>query len=974
MAAPSSCLCACALLLFLVAARPAPAQELLYDVIYRPPDVRYLVLESPHFDVIFQEGLGEEAREMAAILEGALPETQALTGTRHPLHMPVVLNRFNDRSNGYVTPLPFRQEIEGVAIKGDILSPRFSSWLMAVGPHELTHAAHAAHRTGFGFAGLLRPFSSDLSRTVNLTAPPGITEGAAVYQESRIEPGAGRLHFSRFTMKFRAAMLSDRPWTLAQMLERPAYTRPYNRFYIGGAHLFSELAEDDGGRFFRRATSLYSRWPFFGYGGALAYGTGRPTYKIGRDFRREVRAREEARLEALGPLTRPVAVAGARGLVHRRPRWLDGTTLVAYVKGYDVRAGFYRIDVRTGARRPISYQNVTEDVYYSLSRDTTAILFARYVPDPFVPIQALADVFRLDLASGAVERLTHDARVLSPVEVAGGETWALQNDGPFNQWVRLRERGVEPVTNYARAFFKSLIPSPDGRRIAVLLNVRGHQGLFRAYFDEEGGRPRLEPWLLFESASIFEASWSPDGRYLLFSADPGGISNLYALDVRGERLLRLTNAPFGALDPALSPDGRTLAYVDYQHERYNLVTLPFAPEAAEAVPLAEATFGRCLPWEAWLNQTSADALGDLPPLSDGPPSFRGVHPYRPLARLAPRALYPVLRLDDDAFDALPGTDLGPGAGVGLQGTDPLQRWSYGGAAFYRAGRIWGEATVQTGRWLLRPQLSLYDRPYTVLSGQEGVPSAVRAGVEERGVEAGLSLPILLTQNVYQSSALLALRGIARQVRFIDERGQAEGTFSGRLTLRPSAALAYRLQANGRDLIPNTGLVLSANAYADVRADQGGLGRALVTRLDLFLPFLRASNTGLRLNAGVLTQNRNALFDLLPLLPRDQANVFSAVFFDADGGTAGTFAHYGAEAVQPLLFIDNGFVLVPLYVKVLYGYGFAEQARRLRAGGGGRTALGAGLGLQVRVLHLLDLDLRLGLAFSPETSRWSAVFR
>ena len=40
-----------------------------YGVVYRPSGVRYLVLKSPHFDMIFQEGAEAEAREAAAILE-----------------------------------------------------------------------------------------------------------------------------------------------------------------------------------------------------------------------------------------------------------------------------------------------------------------------------------------------------------------------------------------------------------------------------------------------------------------------------------------------------------------------------------------------------------------------------------------------------------------------------------------------------------------------------------------------------------------------------------------------------------------------------------------------------------------------------------------------------------------------------------------------------------------------------------------
>ena len=387
---------------------------------------------------------------------------------------------------------------------------------------------------------------------------------------------------------------------------------------------------------------------------------------------------------------------------------------------------------------------------------------------------------------------------------------------------------------------------------------------------------------------------------------------MYALDVRAGRLLRLTNAPFGALDPSLSPDGQTLAYVDYQHERYRLATIPFAPEAAAEVPFPSG-FGKEVPWRVWLRQTSEEAVLDTAKVD-----LSDVRPYRALARLRPRAVFPVLRGDGDV--SIEDADLG--IGIGVQGADPLERWSYGGTAFYRARRLWGEAAVQSGRWRLRPRLGVYNRPYTVVGAQF-------YGIEERGVEAGLSLPVVLASNVYQSSLFLSLQGGFDQVRFIGEKGAADGPFTNRVTLRPSAALAYRVQANYRDLIPNTGVVLSTSARTDVYANRGERGRALVARLDLYLPLLRASNTGLRLNVGVLTQNRTALFDPLFFLPRGYGDVLLE---------SGTFLRYEADVVQPLWFIDNGFLLVPFYAKALYTYGFAESIWRTahsenRASGG-----------------------------------------
>ncbi|MFW6200934.1 MAG: hypothetical protein ACOC8B_00005 [Gemmatimonadota bacterium] len=83
----------------------------------------------------------------------------------------------------------------------------------------------------------------------------------------------------------------------------------------------------------------------------------------------------------------------------------------------------------------------------------------------------------------------------------------------------------------------------------------------------------------------YNATFSPDGRWLVFTSDRRGSPDLYALDLEeGGDPVRLTRHP--AMDDAadVSPDGERLVFVSTRDGNADVFTMPFAPgdSAAEA--------------------------------------------------------------------------------------------------------------------------------------------------------------------------------------------------------------------------------------------------------------------------------------------------------------------------------------------------------------------------------------------------------
>ncbi|NOZ57039.1 MAG: peptidase S9, partial [Calditrichaeota bacterium] len=99
--------------------------------------------------------------------------------------------------------------------------------------------------------------------------------------------------------------------------------------------------------------------------------------------------------------------------------------------------------------------------------------------------------------------------------------------------------------------------SPDSKRFATVVYAKGNNEL--AIFDIE--RRKLIRQRGFPGVGAMSSpAWSPDGRFIAFSGQKGGISDLYLWDLATDSLIQLTNDRYGQIQPAWSPDGTTIAF------------------------------------------------------------------------------------------------------------------------------------------------------------------------------------------------------------------------------------------------------------------------------------------------------------------------------------------------------------------------------------------------------------------------------
>ena len=128
----------------------------------------------------------------------------------------------------------------------------------------------------------------------------------------------------------------------------------------------------------------------------------------------------------------------------------------------------------------------------------------------------------------------------------------------------------EPVKGWA-------IWSPGGDRIAVT-RLPGDSIETLPVFGGTDGEVLWEA-KAGEDLSLIAQDWSPDGSVLLareFFPGEDGQFDIWTLPLDGERVpYRLTETPFNEFGPALSPDGRWMAYISDESGQYEVYVTSF---------------------------------------------------------------------------------------------------------------------------------------------------------------------------------------------------------------------------------------------------------------------------------------------------------------------------------------------------------------------------------------------------------------
>jgi Tol biopolymer transport system component len=142
--------------------------------------------------------------------------------------------------------------------------------------------------------------------------------------------------------------------------------------------------------------------------------------------------------------------------------------------------------------------------------------------------------------------------------------------------LHLADRTVTPVVTGPGDQIQPAV-SPDGRTLGYVSPVRGRLGtggIWTRPLTDAAAEPALVHYE--ESEYRMRPQWTPDGRAFVFGSDEMGSNDVAIVPADGGNAVVITNDPMGEFSPAVSPDGRTLAFISNRAGPMTLYTSSIA--------------------------------------------------------------------------------------------------------------------------------------------------------------------------------------------------------------------------------------------------------------------------------------------------------------------------------------------------------------------------------------------------------------
>ena len=509
----------------------------------------------------------------------------------------IILEDFSDSVYGFASVLPHRTiRLNLTAPNFKNFDTKFENWIKILLVHEYTHLAHF-DMTSKGTT-FLRFFLGQIIAP-NALQPMWAIEGLAIYKESKWSSG-GRLVDNRYDMYLRSDFLEGAQKDLkllqsSYLTSWPGGSAPY----IYGQSLVHYIAQKYGEEKLIAISEKFCAYPFLGMNWSIRKVLGINQDELYEDWQNEQYRHYQKQLKEVYHYSEPTVsdqITNHKYWVDN-PRWWQSNnantpSLLYKVNNTELYPTIRTYNPVTSEEKTIINRTTGHGTSYSLSPDNKYLIYAKLLN--YEEFYQYHDLFLYHLETEKQIRLTKGLRIKDPswhpdisnntivavVNHAGSNNlvlFSLENN--FLEKLKKNNDHLEDLLTDDNLIFLTdfhdgtqiaqPVWSPDGNQIAFSMWKNGFQDIYILELDRNNKTKDIRAITRSKHTDI-SPNWSPDGRYIYFSSDRSGIFNLYAFNIKENKLFRLTNVITGAFEPAISPDGQELAFIQYHASGYEL--------------------------------------------------------------------------------------------------------------------------------------------------------------------------------------------------------------------------------------------------------------------------------------------------------------------------------------------------------------------------------------------------------------------
>ncbi|HMG89127.1 MAG TPA: hypothetical protein VK589_03680 [Chryseolinea sp.] len=541
-----------------------------------PTSLKWQQVNTKNFRVLFPKGFDLQAQRVANTLEHIHTAESRTLGSR-PRKISVILQNQSSESNGFVSIQPRRSEFYTMPPQ-DYNFLGTNDWLDLLASHEYRHIVQYQHATrGFNRVIYYLFGSTGLSGMAQAAAPQWFWEGDAVATETAFTR-SGRGRIPNFNLLFKTNFLEGRTFNYHKQYLR-SYKHNIPDYYVLGYNMVSYLRKrTKDPEIWGKITARSWNVPFipFAFSNAIHKETGlyvTDLYKeMVNDFKKEWQ--EEANKVAVNKFERVNPRTSKAYTDYRYPQVLEDGSILAKKQGIGDIEQFVRLG--NGYEEKVFTPGNVNDAGM-LSASQLRVVWSEFGYDPRWRVKNYSLIKVIDLVSGkkwiiGSKRDRLSGAALSP---DAKTVVAMRSDNNYRNSVVLLDvltgRSVKTFPNPDNYFYSMPRWSDDGKSIVMLKTTSSGRtiaileiatGIFRDVLEvtnENIGHP-----VLFRN-------------HLFFNSPRSGIDNIYVLDIKTNKRQQVTSSRYGAYNPAVSADGKTIYYNEQTRDGLDVVKIPLDP-------------------------------------------------------------------------------------------------------------------------------------------------------------------------------------------------------------------------------------------------------------------------------------------------------------------------------------------------------------------------------------------------------------